>query len=198
MDNTLIGEAEWTALAIGEEDIPNDEPPNKKAFGVKFTPDGSKVAVAVAVLQPNGNVHVELVNNGYKLASSGVRWITDFLDERKHSTAAVAIDGRSGMSVLVDQLSKCNYPQKAIMMPGTNGVIAACTMLLEAVHDKTLTHFGQEQLTESATRSRRREIGNQGGWGFDGDDCAPIEAACLAYWAVRTTKRRPGRKARML
>ena len=197
-NNALIQEEEWEELAIPYEAVPNDEPPNKKAFGVKFTPDGAKVAVAVAVLQPNGNVHVELVDNGYRLASSGVRWITDFLEERQHSTAAVAIDGRSGMSVLVDQLNKRHYPAKAIMLPGTNGVIASCTMLLEAVHDKTLTHFGQEQLNESAIRSQRREIGNQGGWGFEGDDCAPIEAACLAYWAVRTTKRRPGRKARML
>ena len=196
--NTLITEEEWNKLAIPADDVPTDEPPNKKAFGVKFTPDGSKIAVAVAVLKPDGGVHVELVDNGYRLASSGVRWITDFLDERVHSTAAVAIDGRSGMSVLVDQLNKRHYPAKAIMLPGTNGVIAACTMLLEAVHDGTLTHFGQQQLTDSALRSQRRDIGNQGGWGFEGDDCAPIEAACLAYWAVRTTKRRPGRKARML
>ena len=197
-DNSLMAQAEWDCLAIGADEVPDDQPPNKKAFGVKFTPDGSKVAVAVAVLTPDGKVHVELVDNGYRLASSGVRWITDFLDERSETTAAVAIDGRSGMSVLVDQLNKRHYPQKAIMLPGTNGVIAACSMLLEAVHDKTLTHFGQEQLRESALRSQRREIGNQGGWGFDGDECAPIEAACLAYWAVRTTKRRPGRKARML
>ena len=198
--NTLIGRAEWDALAVGEEDVPDDEPPNKKAFGVKFTPDGLKVAVAVAVLQPGGNVHVELVDDGYRLAADGVRWITDFLcdDGRRSRTAAVAVDGRSGMSVLVDQLKERHYPRKAVMLPGTNGVIAACTMLLEAVHDGTLTHFGQPQLTESATGSQRRDIGNQGGWGFDGEDCAPIEAACLAYWAVRTTKRRPGRKARML
>lgn len=197
-NNSLISLAEWEKLAIQADDVPSDEPLNKKAFGVKFTPDGAKVAVAVAVLKPDGTVHVELVNNGYRLASSGVKWITEFLDSRRETTSAVAIDGRSGMSVLADQLKARKYPAKAIMIPGTNGMIAANTMLLEAVHDGTLTHFGQEQLTESATKSQKREIGNQGGWGFDGDECAPIEAACLAYWAVKTTKRRPGRKARML
>lgn len=197
-NNSLITLGEWEKLAIQADDVPTDERPNKKAFGVKFTPDGAKVAVCVAILQPDGSVHVELVDNGYRLSTSGVRWISDFLCARSESTAAVAIDGRSGMSVLVDQLNKNHYPAKAIMQPGTNGMIAACTMLLEAVHDGTLTHFGQEQLNVSATQSQKREIGNQGGWGFDGDECAPIEAACLAYWAVRTTKRRPGRKARML
>lgn len=197
-NNALIGLDEWEELAIPESEVPDDKPPNKKAFGVKFTPDGSKVAVAVAVLKPDGSVHTELVDNGYRLASSGVKWITDFLYERWESTAAVAIDGRSGMDVLADQLKRKRYPTKAVMIPGTNGMIAACTMLLEAVHDGTLTHFGQEQLTTSATKSQKRDIGNQGGWGFDGDDCAPIEAACLAYWAVKKTKRRPGRKAKML
>lgn len=197
-NRALISREEWDALAVGEGETPDDKPPNKKAFGVKFTPDGLKVAVAVAILRPDATVHVELVEDGYRLQSEGVRWITDFLDARRETTAAVAIDGRSGTSVLADQLRDRRYPAKAVMVPGSNGMIAASTMLLEAVHDGTLTHFGQEQLDESALQSERREIGNQGGWGFDGDESAPVEAVALALWAVKTTRRRPGRKMRML
>ena len=39
------------------------------------------------------------------------------------------------------------------------------------------------------------------GFGWEeatGDYSAPIDAATLAYWAVMTTKRKPGRKARIL
>lgn len=196
-DNTLISEEEWEALTIAESEVPEDAAPNKKAFGVKFTPDGKKVAVAVAILQPDGSVHTELIDNGYRLASSGVRWITEYLDEpdRKARTAAVAIDGKSGTSVLEEQLHSRKYPRKAIMVPGANGMIAACTMLLEYVRDGTLTHVGQEQLNLSAVKSGKREIGNQGGWAFDGDESAPIEAASLATWAVKTTKRNPNRRA---
>lgn len=194
-DKTLISDEEWAKLAIGDDDVPIDDYPNKKAFGVKFTPDGMKVAVAVAILQPDGHVHVELVDNGYRLASSGLRWIVDFLDERRNTTAAVAIDGKSSSSALVDHLHDRKYPSKAIMLPGANGMIAASSMLLDAIRAEQLTHYGQQQLTDSATRSQKREIGNQGGWGFDGDECAPIEAASIAYWAVKTTNRNPYRKA---
>ena len=179
--------------------MPSDEYPNKKAFGVKFTSDGSKYAVAVAILQPDGNVHVELIDGGYRLASTGVRWITDFLidPDRKKSTAAVAIDGRSGASVLNDQLIHSKYPPKKILTPGANGMIAAASMLLEGIRDGSVSHIGQSELDVSAKTSTKREIGNQGGWGFDGDECAPIEAASIAYWAVKTTRIYPGRKSRM-
>ena len=191
----LIDSEEWKSLAIPKNKIPKDEAPNRKAEGVKFTPDGSKVAVAVAVLQPDGNVHLEIIDNGYRLALSGARWITDYLISRKDSTAAVAIDGMSGANVLVDQLGNEGYPPKALMIPGTGGVVAAATMLLNGVHEGTITHFDQDVLNESATTAQKRVIGNRGGWGFDGDESAPIEAASLALWAVKTTKRVPGRRA---
>ena len=43
--------------------------------------------------------------------------------------------------------------------------------------------------------SVRRPIG--GGWGFGGDNSAPIEAASLALWGVKTSKRDPSRKMRI-
>ena len=196
--NTLISEAAWQRLAVEAEDVPEDKQPNKKAFGVKFSPDGSKVAVCVAVKRPDGTVHVELVDNGYRLCLNGARWICTFLMERKDTTAAVAIDGLSGANVLIKQLYDAGYPKRAVMVPGTQGVITAATMLLDAVQEGSVSHFGQEQLDISATGSTKRKIGNGGGWGFDGDDAAPIEAASLALWAVKTTKRNPGRKAVVL
>ena len=37
----------------------------------------------------------------------------------------------------------------------------------------------------------KRPVGDGGGWAFGGDESAPMEAACLAYWAAKTTKRDP-------
>ena len=196
--NTLIREADWDRLAVCKNKVPTDAQPNKKAFGVKFTPDGTKVAICVAIKQPDGTVHTELTNNGYRLCLNGTRWICDFLMERKDTTAAVAIDGLSGANVLIKQLYDAGYPKRAVQVPGTQGVITASSMLLDAVQEGSLTHFGQEQLNVSATTSTKRKIGNSGGWGFDGDEAAPIEAASLALWAAKTTKRNPGRKAVVL
>lgn len=196
--NSVMTKDEWSALAIEADEVPNDKAPNKKAYGVKFSPDGTKVCVAVAILTPEGKAHVEIIDNGYRLCLSGARWITEYLLSRKANTAAVAIDGMSGANVLVEQLSEQGFPHKAIMVPGTGGVISASSMLLDAVHEKTVTHYDQEQLNTSAITSERRTIGNRGGWGFGGEESVPIEAASLALWAVKTTRRTPGRKAVVL
>jgi hypothetical protein len=70
---------------------------------------------------------------------------------------------------------------------------------LTAVSERTITHFGQEALTASATRTTRRRIGSRGGWGFgstDEGDATLVESAALAHWAARTTRRDPNRKSR--
>jgi len=67
-----------------------------------------------------------------------------------------------------------------------------------AVRERAVTHYGQPALDASATRTRKRRIGNSGGWGFqstDEADATLIEAAALARWAAVTTKRDPRRKA---
>jgi hypothetical protein len=46
----------------------------------------------------------------------------------------------------------------------------------------------------------KRNIGNDGGWGFDGKqdaDVTIVEACALAYWGAMTTKRDPKRKAKV-
>lgn len=193
--NRVIDQSEWNALAVDMDSVPEDMEPNRKAYGVKFSPDGSTVAVCVAVLSPDGRVHVEIVDDGIRSVSSGVRWLSQWLYERKDRTAAVAIDGMANMNTLVEQLADLRYPPKAVMLPGTSGVIAASTMMVDSIRERTLTHFGQEQLTDSAIGAEKRQIGSRGGWGFGGDGSTPIEAASLALWAVKTSKRVPGRKA---
>ena len=69
-------------------------------------------------------------------------------------------------------------------------------MLCNAVNEQTVTwYFGQEQLRESALTATKRPIA--GGWGFGGDNSGPIEAAALALWGVKTSKRDPAKKMRI-
>lgn len=75
---------------------------------------------------------------------------------------------------------------------------SACSLMLDSVREGRMTHFGQPALDESATKTERRPIGKNGGWGFKSTekaDATLIEAASLALWASMTTKRKPGRKA---
>ena len=48
---------------------------------------------------------------------------------------------------------------------------------------------------DSAITATKRPVA--GGWGFGGDNSAPIEAAALALWGAKTSKRDPNRVMRI-
>ena len=82
-------------------------------------------------------------------------------------------------------------------VPSAADVAKANSMLVNAVSEGEVEHYGQEELTDSATKTARRRIGNDG-YGFEdsgGADATLVEACALAHWQALTTKRRPGRKA---
>ena len=75
-------------------------------------------------------------------------------------------------------------------------MIAAVSQLCMELTEQTVTWYRQnEALRDSAVTSVKRPI--SGGWGFGGDNSAPIEAAALALWGCRNSKRDPSRKMRI-
>lgn len=180
---TLIDADAWDACATNH---PLD--PERTCYGVKFAADGSEVALAVA--ESRGDVtHVELLER--KPMGRGTAWLADWLCERTNVGCCVVVDGRSGSQALVERMSD-RAPRGFVVTPSSGDVIAAASMLCDAVNEKRLTWYRpQEQLRESATTATRRPIGHGGGWGFGGSDPLPIEACALALWGSRTTKRNP-------
>nr|WP_314638682.1 terminase family protein [uncultured Olsenella sp.] len=166
----------------------------KLAFGVKFSSDGSTVAVSWARAERGGGSYVELYD--VSATASGTVGIADMLMRHSSEVAAVCIDGKSGADALVQRLIDGRFPKKAII-PGSAAVAqSAATMLRDEVNAGTLTHISSPALDASATGSVRREIGGNGGWGFGDGPTAksvPIESASLALYAARTTKRDPSR-----
>jgi len=185
----IIDAGAWDACAT---DHPLD--PERTCYGVKFAADGSEVMLAVA--ESRGDVtHVELQER--RPMSSGTAWLADWLCERTNVGCCVVVDGRSGSQALVERMSD-RAPRGFVVTPSSGDVIAAASMLCDAVSERKLTWYSpQEQLRESAVTATRRAIGRGGGWGFGGADPLPIEACALALWGSRTTKRNPNRKARI-
>jgi hypothetical protein len=190
---TLIGGAEWDALRT-------DSPPEKgkTAYGVKFSPDGSAVALAAA-LKRGRKTHIEVV--AHKSMSGGTSWLAEWICERWRGASAVVIDGLNGASALSETLVSGGVPKRVVVLPGARDVVAASAMLLNAVREKTVTHYGQPALDECAKGAVRRSIGKNGGWGFGGSadpDVSPLEAAALAHYGAVTSKRDPERKQRLV
>lgn len=185
----VIDAAEWAACKV---DSPKRE--GIVTYAVKFSPDGSTGAMAAC---HKGAVPFVYVVDARSM-SGGLGWFAETLKANHAKAAQIVIDGQSNAQALTERLLDAGVPSKAIIRPRTADVIAANSMLVSAVHEKAIAHYGQPALDMSATMTTKRRIGNDGGWGFsstDDADAALIEACALAYWSAMKTKRNPSRKA---
>lgn len=166
------------------------------AFGVKFSSDGAEVALAAAMKPDEGPIFVEVIRS--EPISTGTQWLVDFLADRKDTAAQITIDGKSGAGDLINELKDAGIKNKRMLIaPNLDQVISAHTMFEQAVIKGSLTHSDQKEFTQQAITAEKRKIGANGGFGWkppEGGSCAFLDAATLAFWGAKTTRRRPGRK----
>lgn len=210
----------WNDEAVRQTDIDMEnweacltEEPAKDgpvAYAVKFSPDGRNVSLAVcrrpdkdSGLKP----HVELLE--YKPMGYGTQWLADWLTAdgpdgtpRWRACLGIVIDGRAGSSTLVNQLLESGVGKRVIRTPGSGQMIDAASMFEQGINSRSLTHIRQDALDDSIGHAKHRVIGGNGGFGYESSaeniDTTPVETVAYAYWAARTSKRRPGRKQRMV
>ena len=179
----------WDACRSEEE-----KPNGKTAYGVKFSVDGSEVCLCGAVIPVGKPARISLIER--KSMGEGIRWLGDWLNDRYDKASCVVIDGKNGADVLVERLVDTWKMKDSIIKPSTKDVLASVGNLTNALNERTVTwYYGQEMLRESAITSVKRPIA--GGWGFGGENSIPIEAAALAFWGAKTSKRDPNRKMRI-
>lgn len=189
-----INYARWLGLAVTADGVPDE---GRKSFGVKFSVDGSEVALAVAIKPTEGPVHIEGIRS--EPLGLGTAWLVDFLAERAAETTQIVIDGKSGTGTLVNDLREAGVKnKKLIIVPSLDQVITAHSTMKKAVDDGGASHIAQEELDKQVEATLKRKIGNNGGYGWqapDGGSVTLFEAATLAHWGAKTSKRVPGRKA---
>lgn len=186
----------WEDRAIEPADVPRE---GVRVFAVRFAVDGSAVALAAAIRPEDGPVHVEGIKHAP--TSDGTAWLLDWLLERHEKAAQIVIEGKSGVGYLVQALRDEKVPARVIITPTVEQVTAAHSMFEAALNQGTLTHRAQAELNHQAVTAEKRKIGAAGGFGWqapEGESVALLDAATYAYWGARTTKRKPGRKGRVL
>ena len=184
-----IPKGTWDACKSTES-----KPEGKTAYGVKFSADGSMVALCGAVIPDNGPARISLID--MRPTGHGIRWLADWLNDRYNKACCVVIDGRNGVDVLVERISDTWRMKGSVVRPSTKDMIAATGTLMDALAEQSVTWFWQQgTLEESAITSVKRPLG--GGWGFGGDNSIPIEAASLALWGATNSKRNPNKKMRI-
>lgn len=185
-EDYAIAQDVWDACKSNEQ-----KPDGKTAYGVKFTLDGAEVCLCGAVIPTDGPARISMIER--KPTGHGTQWLADWLNERFDKAACVVIDGRNGADVLVDKISDTWRHKGSVIRPTARDIVAAVGTLTNALNEQQVTwYYGQEALRDSAITSVKRPIG--GGWGFGGDNSAPIEACSLALWGAKTSKRNPAKK----
>lgn len=173
-DDAAIPSAVWDACAT-------DQPTSQDAvaFGVKFSPSGTEIAVAVCV----GGKRPRLELAADRPTIYGTRWLRKAI--AKHADTPWLVDGKSGVPALVEALD--DDAALAVTVASAADATSSASGLLDAMREGAVTVYtdGTDRLGESAKLATRRAIGSAGGWGFGGDS-APIEAAALALHAYRS------------
>lgn len=189
---------EWDATAV-----PGPPSSGVKSLGIKFSPDGSLVAVSGA-LKHQGGIHVELVGAHTGTMAAGTAPLAAWIAERWRNYAAIVVDGKSHAGAFVDKLLELGVSKRAIVTPTWPEVAAGNAMFLEAIIGRTATHLhdpdkpdGQKVLDDSvAVTSKKARVDGSWNWDCPSDPGGevPIASAALAHWGAKTSKRVPGRK----
>jgi hypothetical protein len=195
----LITADAWDATGV--ESAPAD---GVRSFGVAFSFDGKRVAVAGAAKHAGG-IYIELADAQTGHMDAGIASLADWLAQRRQRTALIGISGRAGAEALQAALIERGVAKRAVHVLSTPEYFASNSMLHDAVKDKTVTHLateGQAVLDQSVSVCDKKMRGASGAWGWTatvpGGDETPVEAASVAHWAARTTKRVPGRKQELI
>lgn len=211
----LPSDASWRreALGIWDEDqegsraISADQwlttgvespPDGLRSFGVAFSADGTRLALAGAIAHGDDEAHVELLD-----ASSDHGGLAPLADwfcvkdpegvPRWRKAGLIVIGGSAGAGVLKQLLVERKVSEKRIKIVTTPQYLQACVMFSDAIEAKTATHLkseGQRVLDDAIAIVDRDK---RGGWMStvpEGDE-TPVEAVSLALWGARTNKRKP-------
>jgi len=164
-----------------------------RAYGVRFSADGSRMAIAVAETCEDGRPFVEVLESAS--TSVGLANVTQWLAERWRDADSIVIDGKSMAGLLNDELIAAGVQRRRIERPTFEGIVTLSAHLIELIKLGDITHAGQPGLSRAVSAAGRRPIGHQGGWGFlalDEDaDIPAMEAVALAVSGLKNRGRRP-------
>lgn len=194
----FIDEDEWTRTGVDEA------PDGLASFGVAFSYDGLQVAVAGARRHDDG-VFTELIDSLTGVMPSSLADLADWLAERKDTAAEFAISGAAGATTLAELLEARGVPKKQVHVFNAAEYFAACSGFADGIGGGTVTHSqveGQKMLDDAVAVCDRKFRGNSGAWGWRSTSPeiseVPLEAASVAVRAAFTSKRNPGRKAKVV
>lgn len=181
---SAISRREWDEYKIEKPEL---KTPVKLYYGVKYAKSTANVSLSVAVKTADGRVFVEAVD--CRSARDGNSWIIDYL--RNAHAVQVAVDGAGNQEILVKEMKDAGVKCKAVL-PKVSDIIEANTLFEKKLFEGSICHSGQPSLTQAASNSEHRAIGNAGGFGYvsllEGAEITLLESVSLAHWLCSAAK----------
>lgn len=179
---SAISETDWNQVKV--EKIPKLK--GKLFIGIKYGVDGTNVALSIAVKTEDGRIFTEAVD--CKSIRYGISWMLDFI--KQSDVEKVVVDGAGAQNILAQEMKE--YRLKAPILPTVKEVIIANTSFERSLYDGKLCHMDQPSLSEVVTNCEKRNIGQNGGFGYrsqyEENDISLLDSVILAHWACAESK----------
>ena len=181
---SAISRREWESYTIKKPEL---KTPVKLYYGIKYARSTANVSLSVAAQTADGRIFIEAVD--CRSARDGNSWIIDYL--RNAHAVQVAVDGAGNQEILVKEMKDAGVKCKAVL-PKVSDIIEANTLFEKKLFEGSICHSGQPSLTQAASNSEHRAIGNAGGFGYvsllEGAEITLLESVSLAHWLCSAAK----------
>jgi hypothetical protein len=175
----IVTAAQWRDMS----DVGPAEGVRPDCLGVDMS-HGRDICVAASWIEDE-SAHIEEVWAGTDPATA-IEWVI----ARAGRRVTVVIDNASPAASLAPELKRRGCQ---VVMTSAPNMGQACGIVENRITNKTLTHAGQQRLTDAFLGARRRPLRDAGGWALDRTDPTsqiyPAVAATLALFGATQTKR---------
>lgn len=174
---SVIPSSDWDACMVDSAPVGDIT-----AIGIDMNPERTTVAISVAI-RTDAGVHVELAR--IEAPESSIE-LVNWIATRAKRRVPVVMDAYSPARSLEPGLKQKKV--KTFALSG-NELMQACGGFYDAVIlDGSVTHIGQDQLTDSIMGAKRHAIGDAGGWKWSrkrlDSDLPPIMAVTCAWFGA--------------
>lgn len=186
---SAISEKDWERLRVNS--LPKFK--GKLYVGIKYSKDGTNVAMSIAVKTISNRTFVEVID--CQNVRNGNLWILSFL--KNADIDKVIIDGASGQDILAKEIKEYGIKTNPIL-PSVKEIIVANAKFEQAIFQESILHNNQPSLTAVATNCEKRYIGSQGGFGyksqFEDREISLLDSIILAHYLASEKKQKSKQK----
>ena len=178
----------WAEIAGDETTVARGD---ETRIGLDVAPDRSCTAIAAAAPQPDGRIHVEMLDCRRESAGHVVRRLRDIRSRLGERCAnRIVIDERSAARPHINILRRAGF---RVHETGMADYAAHCGAMCDLAHLRRLRHRPHPDLDAAVASSGTRKLGEAWAWDRWGEDSiTPLVAASLAVGEVyRRQRKRP-------